>query len=96
MPKNCYECNFAVDGLCVAMQPERSRDWKAKETTNYCPLTEYETTDQITLKAALDDKAFRVFSMVAAADPLKPINMKMTYWQLFEIVKMLKEGKNGK
>lgn len=40
MPKNCFECNFAVDGTCVAMRPIRIRDWKAKETTNYCPLVE--------------------------------------------------------
>lgn len=52
-------------------------------------------TDRITLAAAMDDTAHAVFGMVAAADPLKPINVKMTYWQLYEIVKMLKktEGK---
>lgn len=56
-------------------------------------MEELETTDRITLKAVLDDRAFGVFSMVAATDPLKPINVKMTYWQLFEIAKMLKEKK---
>ena len=38
MPKGCFDCNFAVDGTCVAMQPIRTRNWKAKDTTNYCPL----------------------------------------------------------
>lgn len=38
MPKNCYDCNFAVDGTCVAMQPISTRNWREKETTNFCPL----------------------------------------------------------
>ncbi len=38
MPKDCMGCQFGVDGLCVAMNPARTRNWSAKETTNYCPL----------------------------------------------------------
>lgn len=38
MPKNCYNCQFAVDGTCVAMQPISTRNWREKETTNFCPL----------------------------------------------------------
>ena len=35
MPKDCMSCQFGVDGLCVAMNPVRTRNWSAKETTNY-------------------------------------------------------------
>lgn len=95
MPKNCFECNFAVDGLCVAMQSVRTRDWKAEETTNYCPLTEYETTDRIMLKAAVDGPSD--WMKTAYADPDKPIIVKMTYGDLFVIVKMIEENrKKGK
>ena len=40
MPKDCMSCQFGVDGQCVAMNPARTRNWSAKETTNYCPLVE--------------------------------------------------------
>ena len=38
MPKSWYDCQFAVDGMCVAMQPISTRNWREKETTNLCPL----------------------------------------------------------
>ena len=38
MPKNCFACNFAVDGVCVAMKPPKTRHWRAEDVTNHCPL----------------------------------------------------------
>ena len=40
MPENCFACNFAVDGVCVAMKPPKTRHWRAEDVTNYCPLVE--------------------------------------------------------
>ena len=95
MPKNCFECRFAVDGWCYAHGKPNVDALANDGITNWCPLKEYETTDKMTLAAAMDDKTFAVFSMIAATDPLRPINVKMNYWKLFEIVKMLKEEKRG-
>lgn len=98
MPESCNDCLFAVDGWCYAYPRQTNGDaLNRRVRTNFCPLEEHKTTDRITLAAAMDDKAHAVFGMVAAADPLKPINVKMTYWKLYEVVEMLKkmEGKRG-
>ena len=38
MPTDCFDCQFALDGMCVAMTPVSTRRWTSEETTNYCPL----------------------------------------------------------
>lgn len=36
MPKNCTECRFAYDGMCLANWGRKSKI----DVTNYCPLVE--------------------------------------------------------
>ena len=40
MPRDCIDCNFAIDGCCVACSPIRVRNWEDEEITNHCPLVE--------------------------------------------------------
>lgn len=58
MPENCFSCNFAVDGCCLAMRPIRTRDWKAKETTNYCPLVEVPEPKRVMSKDEMEAAGF--------------------------------------
>lgn len=99
MPTGCDECPFENFGDCYGGKIKRIMDVDEEIAKGVrhknCPLKEHETTDRITLARAMSDDGFKEVGMVNIMDPLRQVNVKMDTCQLYEIVKMLKEKKNG-
>ena len=86
MPDDCFRCPINTQyGMCGIT----NKFTPVQERPSWCPLKEYETTDRITLRGAIESPP--VWGVIAVTDPERPINVKMTYADLYALSRMIEE-----
>ena len=68
MPKSCYECRFAFDGMCIA-----NRGRKNVGITNSCPLIEVPKHGRLIDADALEELFREVIGNISKRDEIKPV-----------------------
>lgn len=88
MPKNCLDCPLQ-GGAADCRLTGKTYNWGLTTRPSDCPLIEVDRmNDKITLKDAIETHAW---TMLYAAEPTRPVDVTMSYADLWAIFKWIKE-----